>query len=210
MVEALDKEIDMLTNRYPNGYLSAREAQEIKTAYGQTGWGQSTLPGARSAALDRKISRFYKDALDVAVDKADPALGAALKEENRKSSNLRLAEAILSGKKVPDISMAESAIGVAGAFAHPLGAAVPVISKQVRTRGSATGAALGRAGAEALGETSDMYKALASDPMTKDVVDAAVRAVGLPMVERVLGAYGADDPRTKALLTRLASQGEQQ
>lgn len=208
--EALDKEVEMLTSRYPNGFLTAREAQEIKTAYGQTGWGQSTLPGARSAQLDRKLSRFYKDALDSAVDKADPSLGAALREENRKSSNLRLAEAILSGKKVPDISMAESAIGVAGAFAHPMGAAVPVVSKQVRTRGSATGAAIGRAGAETLEGASDALKSLASDPMTKDVVDAAVRAVGLPMIERVVGSYGADDPRTKALLTRLAAQGEQQ
>jgi len=206
--EALDSEIQNLKTRYPEGHLTAREAQEIKSAYGSTGYGQTTLPGTRIAAIDRKVSRIYKDSLDDAAKTHAPEIAEALTQENKRASNLKAALGIVSGKTVPDVSALEMAVGGAGTIVNPAALAVPIVSKQVRTRGATTTAAAERVGANIAGAAEDVLSRLASNPDIAPVIDAAVRAVGPETVRRVVSAYGEDDPRTKALLTRLASKGE--
>ena len=207
--QALDKEIKTLLDRYPDGFISAREAQEIKTAYGKPGYGKDVIPGSAASEINRKISRIYKDSLNFSVKKADPELAAALEAENKRASSLIAAEKILSGKKVPDITGTELAVGAVGGMSHPAAFAIPLAAKIAGTRGAATAAVAKRAGAETAGAVGDALARVATSPELKPVVDAAVRAVGVDMVNAIVSQYGEDDPRTKALLTRLAAQGEQ-
>lgn len=202
--EAIDKEIELLRTRYPDGTISAREAQELKSAYGQTGYGQSVLPGTRNAHIDRKISRAYKVALDDAATESAPEFAEMLAKENKRASNLKAANAILAGKKPPEMSPVEVVAGIGGSFANPAAAAVPLLSQQLRSRGGATYAA----GKQALADTAGTVQALLSNPETGPIVDAAIKAVGLPTVTQIINTYGEDDPRTRSLLTRLASRGE--
>ena len=206
--EAIDSEIQNLKTRYPEGHLTAREAQEIKSAYGSTGYGQTTLPGTRVAAIDRKISRIYKDSLDDAAKTHAPEIAEALTQENKRASNLKAAYGIVSGKTVPSMSPLEYMAAMGGAIANPVLAAAPMAARQVATRGATTTASLANKASGVAGAVEDAMARLAANPDTAAVLDAAVRAVGPATVRQVVSAYGEDDPRTKSLLTRLASKGE--
>lgn len=185
----------------PEARRAMEAASAVEASRGQRAVSPEFLVGGKSAEAAGKLDDFRT------MLQTDPESAAAFLKADPQAT--RLLEALKSEGK--------SLIGVLeGTEASKTGDALlrriyefPLLGKYVRSGAYVAGLG-GKTAALSLGQNlAKTQMALERIGLSKDLVTVLPPAT-LEQMSRVLSVYGEDDPRTKALLTRLAAQGEPQ